>query len=621
MSQYIVSARKYRPDSFESLIGQDNIARTLKNSILRGQLAHAYLFCGPRGVGKTSTARIFAKTINCSHPTADMEPCGECESCVSFAEGRSYCIHELDAASNNGVDDIKALMDQVQIPPQVGKYSVYIIDEVHMLSQSAFNAFLKTLEEPPAHAIFILATTEKHKILPTILSRCQTYDFNRISVPDIVMNLRDIAGKEGVTIDDESLHIIAQKADGAMRDALTIFDQTVAFCGTEVHYEDVIRNLNVLDYEYSFRLVDAFRAGDYASAMLTFDEILAKGFNAQHFISALSSHLRDLIVSRTAGLDALLDLPASLKQRYRAQAEACTLQFLYEALAITTQCEAGYKAAINQRLHIEFALMKLSFLSKGVPVSAGVVPAGESVSPGSKDTGNVLRTPPKRDAWVPPSYVAEGGTVSGTPAPRTDTGSGQQTQPPAPTEPETKPVPEVKPAPEVAPKPEPEPAPEAKPVARRRPAKTGASLSLGALMNESEDSKPVAAATGTPQEELTDEQIIGKWQEMPGLYSKSPRLANALSNAKVEISREDGLTVTFIVTNEAQRAWIESNRLHELEGRFQKLLGRSGVKLRIAAAQFVEEKVIYTPEDKAKYLMENNPEVIDIISDLGLDLK
>ena len=234
MSQYVVAARKYRPESFETLIGQDNIARTLKNSILRGQLAHAYLFCGPRGVGKTSTARIFAKMINCSNPSAEMEPCGECESCVSFREGRSYCIHELDAASNNGVDAIKELMDQVQIPPQVGKYSVYIIDEVHMLSSAAFNAFLKTLEEPPAHAIFILATTEKHKILPTILSRCQTYDFNRISVSDIVRNLRDIAQKEAVNVDDASLHVIAQKADGAMRDALTIFDQTVAFCGSDI---------------------------------------------------------------------------------------------------------------------------------------------------------------------------------------------------------------------------------------------------------------------------------------------------------------------------------------------------------------------------------------------------
>ena len=607
MSQYIVSARKYRPDSFESLIGQDNIARTLKNSILRGQLAHAYLFCGPRGVGKTSTARIFAKTINCAHPNADMEPCGECESCVSFREGRSYCIHELDAASNNGVDE------QVQIPPQVGRYSVYIIDEVHMLSQAAFNAFLKTLEEPPAHAIFILATTEKHKILPTILSRCQTYDFNRIGVADIVKNLRDIAGKENVSIDDESLHIIAQKADGAMRDALTIFDQTVAFCGADVHYEDVIRNLNVLDYEYSFRLVDAFRAGDYASAMLTFDEILAKGFNAQHFISALSSHLRDLIVSRTAGLDALLDLPASLKQRYRAQADACTLQFLYDALTITTQCEAGYKAAINQRLHIEFALMKLAFLSKGVPGSAGATSAGSRTA-----------SDPSQASLGPSLSRAEGGT-------------SPQTQPPTTpvkvSEPKAEaPVVEVTKAVETAsaevPKEAAQPeaaaaaAPEAKPAPRRRAVKTGASLSLNSLMGEHEDGpKGETATDASAVAELTDEEIVGKWKEMAGLYPNQPRLANTLSNAKVEVSREDGLTVTFVVTNDAQRAWIESNKLHELEGKFQKLLGRPGVKLLVTAAQYVEEKVIYTPEDKAKYLMENVPEVIDIITDLGLDIK
>nr|MCR5548437.1 DNA polymerase III subunit gamma/tau [Bacteroidales bacterium] len=379
MSDYIVSARKYRPDSFESLIGQDNIARTLKNSILRGQLAHAYLFCGPRGVGKTSAARIFAKTINCSNPGPDMEPCGECESCRSFQEGRSYCIHELDAASNNGVDDIKTLMDQVQIPPQVGRYSVYIIDEVHMLSQAAFNAFLKTLEEPPAHAIFILATTEKHKIIPTILSRCQTYDFNRISVPDIVRNLRDIAGKEGISVDDESLHVIAHKADGAMRDALTIFDQTVAFCGSDIHYGDVIRNLNVLDYEYSFRLVDAFLAKDYGSALLIFDEILSKGFNALHFVSSLGSHLRDLLVSRTGGLESLLDLPDSLRVRYAEQAGRCSVKFIFDALQVISQCEAGYRGATNQRLHIEFALMRLAFLG-GVPESA-VVAAPVSAAP------------------------------------------------------------------------------------------------------------------------------------------------------------------------------------------------------------------------------------------------
>ena len=378
MSQYIVSARKYRPDSFGTLIGQDNIAQTLKNSILRGQLAHAYLFCGPRGVGKTTTARIFAKMINCSDPSSEMEPCGQCESCLSFAEGRSYCIHELDAASNNGVEDIKTLMDQVRIPPQVGRYSVYIIDEVHMLSQAAFNAFLKTLEEPPAHAIFILATTEKHKILPTILSRCQTYDFNRITVDNIVKNLRMVASSEGVSIDDESLHVIAHKADGAMRDALTIFDQTVAFCGVDVRYHDVLRNLNVLDYEYSFSLVDAFLQGDYAKAMLIFDEVLTKGFNALHFVAALSSHLRDLMVSKSGGLEALLELPESLKKRYREQAERCSLQFLYEGLSITAQCESGYRASVNPRLHIEFALMRLSFI---VSKPAAVSPAPDVKSP------------------------------------------------------------------------------------------------------------------------------------------------------------------------------------------------------------------------------------------------
>ena len=418
MSDYIVSARKYRPDSFETLIGQDNIAQTLKNSIIRGKLAHAYLFCGPRGVGKTTTARIFAKAINCSNPSPEMDPCGECESCRSFQEGRSYCIHELDAASNNGVDDIKNLMDQVQIPPQVGKYSVYIIDEVHMLSTAAFNAFLKTLEEPPAHAIFILATTEKHKILPTILSRCQTYDFNRISVPDIVANLRMIAGKEGVNIDDESLHVIAQKADGAMRDALTIFDQTVAFCGTDVRYEEVLKNLNVLDYDYSFNLVDAFLAGDYGTALLKFDEILSKGFNALHFCAALSSHFRDLMVAKNGGLGALLELPDSLKARYEEQASRCSLKFLYDALSITSACEAGYKQAVNPRLHIEFALMKLSFLMKApdaVSVKASVGAA--SAAGGSSDfrASHSIPSPAKQTTPVHEATGGHGCGITSTP--------------------------------------------------------------------------------------------------------------------------------------------------------------------------------------------------------------
>ncbi len=585
MAQYIVSARKYRPDSFEALIGQDNIARTLKNSILRGQLAHAYLFCGPRGVGKTSAARIFAKTINCSHPSADMEPCGECESCVSFREGRSYCIHELDAASNNGVEDIKALMEQVQIPPQVGRYSVYIIDEVHMLTQSAFNAFLKTLEEPPAHAIFILATTEKHKIIPTILSRCQTYDFNRISVPDIVRNLRDIAGKEGVKVDDESLHVIAHKADGAMRDALTIFDQTVAFCGTDIHYEDVIRNLNVLDYEYSFRLVDAFLAKDYATALLTFDEILSKGFNSLHFISALGSHLRDLLVSRTGGLESLLDLPDSLRERYREQAGRCSVKFLYEALGVIAQCEGGYKAATNQRLHIEFALMRLSFLG-GVPaVDAPVASA------------------PAAGAGQPPKNLGEGrlpGTAAVAAAPVA-----------------------AEPAVILSEQSEPKNLPEApKPRARRR----ASGLSLASLIEGEEitvelaPEESSAAAASLPDAATLE----SKWQELSATYTTSqPRLANALSGAKVTVEEADGgIILSFALVNEAQKNWIAEKKLRELEERFRKICDCPKIRLEpCVVPEEEQEDKIYMPQEKARDLMSKNAEVGQLVKDLALDIR
>lgn len=598
MSDYVVSARKYRPDTFESLIGQETIARTLKNSIRRGQLAHAYLFCGPRGVGKTTAARIFAKTINCSNLGPDLEPCGECDSCRAFKEGNSYNVYELDAASNNGVDDIKNLMDQVRIPPQVGKYSVYIIDEVHMLTTAAFNAFLKTLEEPPAYAIFILATTEKHKILPTILSRCQTYDFNRIGIPDIVRNLKDIASKEGISIDEESLHIIAAKADGAMRDALTIFDQTVAFCGTDVHCEEVMRSLNVLDYEYGFRLVDAFLAGDYAAALKTFDEVLSKGFNAGFFISSLSSHLRDLLVCGTAGLEGLVDFPDSLRKRYAALASRCSLKFLYEALSITEQCDAAYSGATNPRLHIEFALMKLSFINAGVP-AAGM----KAAEPASA----AVQAKPAEE----PAKPAEVSVAAG---PAADSG-----------QPEVFPVELAEPVVETAGAPQPaaaEAKPSAAPARRARPAKTGSSLSLSALMTEKEpEIEPIAdeETADLPSDELINE----KWKELPAMFASQPRLSNLLTQSSLTISQEGNRRlVEFTVTNDAQRKWIEEKVLRELERKFTALLGSSAIRLSpsVLPEEFKTE-IKYTPQEKADDLMSKNQEVLNLVRDLSLDVK
>lgn len=615
MSQYIVSARKYRPDSFETLIGQDNIAQTLKNSILRGKLAHAYLFCGPRGVGKTSTARIFAKTINCSDPTPDMEPCGKCESCLSFAEGRSYCIHELDAASNNGVDDIKALMDQVRIPPQIGRYSVYIIDEVHMLSQAAFNAFLKTLEEPPAHAIFILATTEKHKILPTILSRCQTYDFNRITVDNIVKNLRDIAGKEGISIDDESLHVIAHKADGAMRDALTIFDQTVAFCGTDVKYQDVLRNLNVLDYEHCFMLVDAFLKGDYPAALLKFDEILSKGFNALHFMAALSSHLRDLTVSKSGGLDSLLDLPDSLKKKYREQSERCSIQFLYEALSVTTQCESGYRTSVNPRLHIEFALMKLSFLTQRL---SGQNQAVQQQSPAAQPvlrSAASARTSPAASQQRQPAPQNEQHAETSDTVPQSP--AADTSRPPVPETPQTHDKPQSGPA--IT---EQEAAPSARRQRKIRNSPASA-LSLKSFMEPHETESPVPSEAVNGDTVPADELIRFKWKDLPSMYASKPRLANTLDTAKLEIEEKDGSKyVTFSVLNVAQKEWIESKLLLELEGTFRKAVGSDRLYLRVSVLPDTEIKqTIYMPSEQARDLIAKNEEVKNLVTDFGLDVK
>ena len=404
MENYIVSARKYRPSTFESVVGQRALTTTLKNAIATQKLAHAYLFCGPRGVGKTTCARIFAKTINCMTPTADGESCNQCESCVAFNEQRSYNIHELDAASNNSVDDIRQLVEQVRIPPQIGKYKVYIIDEVHMLSASAFNAFLKTLEEPPRHAIFILATTEKHKILPTILSRCQIYDFNRISVEDTVNHLSYVASKEGISAEPEALNVIAMKADGGMRDALSIFDQVVSFTGGNITYKSVIDNLNVLDYEYYFRLTDCFLANKVSDALLLFNDVLNKGFDGSHFITGLSSHFRDLLVGKDPVTLPLLEVGASIRQRYQEQAQKCPLPFLYKAMKLCNECDLNYRISKNKRLLVELTLIQVAQLTtEGDDVSGGRSPK-QTIKP-------VFSQP----AAAQPSQVASASSVQQAP--------------------------------------------------------------------------------------------------------------------------------------------------------------------------------------------------------------
>ena len=363
MENYIVSARKYRPTTFESVVGQRALTTTLKNAIATNKLAHAYLFCGPRGVGKTTCARIFAKTINCLSPASDGEACNACESCLAFNEQRSYNIHELDAASNNSVDDIRSLIEQVRIPPHIGKYKVYIIDEVHMLSPSAFNAFLKTLEEPPHHAIFILATTEKHKILPTILSRCQIYDFNRINIQDTVEHLQYVANKENIQAEPEALNVIAQKADGGMRDALSIFDQVTSFTGGNITYKGVIENLNVLDYEYYFKLTDCFLENKVSDAIILFNEILKNGFDGHHFMTGLASHFRDILVSKDPQTLPLLEVGASIRERYQAQAQKCDPKFLYRAMKLCNDCDLNYRTSKNKRLLVELTLIQCAQLT------------------------------------------------------------------------------------------------------------------------------------------------------------------------------------------------------------------------------------------------------------------
>ena len=574
MEKFIVSARKYRPGNFATLVGQESIAQTLKNSIKRGQLAHAYLFCGPRGVGKTSTARIFAKTINCLNPGPDLEPCGECESCRSFAEGVSFCIHELDAASNNSVEDIRTLIDQVRIPPQTGRYSVYIIDEVHMLSAAAFNAFLKTLEEPPAYAIFILATTEKHKIIPTVLSRCQTYDFNRISIADIVKQLKGIASSEGIAAEDEALHVIAQKADGAMRDALTLFDQAVAFCGTNITYLEVIRNLNVLDTDYYFNLVESFLAGNYANALKLFDEVLAKGFNALYFVGGLSRHIRDLMVCKDNISLSLLETSELLAKRYKEQSSRCSLRFLYNILGESIKCEQEYRTSSNQRLLVEFLLVKACAANSAALREA---PAAQPAAPAAQPA-------------APAAQLAAPATQQQTPAP-------VAAQAPAAAQPSASAQQATAPA-----------APQA-----------SGSFSIKNLIKNATLSHREGSEKAKEQQPVTQEELQMVWLALA--EEQKPNLRSAMIQSPATL-QEDGTTILFMVSNGSQKDWIMAKMHTYLSDTLRERLHNSQITLDVDVRKLEElPKTPYMPEERAKHIIQNNPEARELVKDLDLEIK
>jgi DNA polymerase-3 subunit gamma/tau len=600
MENFVVSARKYRPATFASVVGQTHITSTLKNAIARGQLAHAYLFCGPRGVGKTTCARIFAKAINCFSPI-DNEACNECESCRSFNEGRSFNIHELDAASNNSVEDIRSLTDQVRIPPQVGRYSVYIIDEVHMLSAAAFNAFLKTLEEPPAHAIFILATTEKHKIIPTILSRCQIFDFNRIRVEDSVGYLKYIAAQEGVSYDDESLNLIAQKADGGMRDALSMFDKAVSFCGQSLSYHEVARSLNVLDYDTYFTTIDTLMAGDYTRALLLFDRVLSAGFSAQTFMAGLAQHCRDLLMCRDQQTLPLLEVTGTLLDRYRTQAASCDAEFLFGAITLLAQLDATIRTATNRRLTVELGLMKLCRLSqkKNEPI-------------GDLDS---FELPPLNGAVVAPA-VAQPMVTTPKVAPQTtapQTVGAQPTPQPTPTAQEPTPAPKA-----VA-------TPQPKATVRTTTSRTsisGTSISslLGKVAPKSaeEGSEQGTSNSLTSIDPLTEQKIANAREKfIAKLREQSVRLALAFDTMKVDGNR---------LVIEAESDVLEDEIRHHKTAVLQLLADTAGINgmLELEIVRPVVEYRAPKPirvEDRMAFLVDKNPLVDKLRKALELELE
>lgn len=579
MSNYIVSARKYRPTTFESVVGQQALTQTLRNAIRTNHLAHAYLFCGPRGVGKTTCARIFAKTINCLTPTAENDACNACESCVAFNEQRSFNIHELDAASNNSVEDIRSLIDQVRIPPQIGKYSVYIIDEVHMLSQGAFNALLKTLEEPPSYAIFILATTEKHKVLPTILSRCQVYDFSRITVADTIRHLQYVAQQEGVNASEEALNVVAQKADGGMRDALSIFDQLVSFCGTTISYEQAIAVLNVLDTDYYFRLVDAALAGNVSDALLLLNEVLVKGFDAGHFVTGFAQHLRDVLVSKDVATIQLLETSDAIRQHYQEQAQRCHAKWLFNALDVMNTCDVQYRTAKNKRLTVELALVKLCRLTEAPVQEVQKVQSVGQSSGVQKVQGS--------NATVAP-----------------------------------KPAPAVQSAAQAAPAPKPAPP---KPAAAMP--SLGSMPSLGNLgvigqAKPASQSQQAAPANVTPSVQrnnpFTADQLNDAWVGLRVHFQGEERLLAMLANYQPTLVNEELCRITVANPWQKQEFAKFGKKVMDL---IRDALQNDLLKLQVDVAEFDRSTKAYTAAEKYKLLVKQNPHLADLKTRMNLQLE
>ena len=631
MSDFIVSARKYRPATFASVVGQKHITSTLKNAIERGQLAHAYLFCGPRGVGKTTCARIFAKAINCLNPNGS-EACNECESCRSFNEGRSLNIHELDAASNNSVEDIRTLIEQVRIIPQVGRYSVFIIDEVHMLSAAAFNAFLKTLEEPPAHAIFILATTEKHKIIPTILSRCQIYDFNRIRVEDGVEYLKYIASQEGIAADEESLNLIAQKADGGMRDALSMFDKAVSFCGKALDYRNVAQTLNVLDYDTYFSVTEMLLAGNYVDTLVTFDSVLSRGFSGQTFMAGLNRHMRDLLMAKRPETLRLIEMTGTLLERYRTQAGACSVEFLFGAISVLTELDGKIRQSSNQRLLVELGLMKIAGLGQkknDTLTSSGEYPLPE-LTP--RTAAAAVAATPAAQPQPDPATRPGPNPVPAAPQQPAAVQPGQASQPasapiPAPAPQPAAPRPETPAQPAAAPGPAPAPAarPEAsKPAPQpvRRPLISGTSLSeLLASAGSNPDEEPSEQETAEPEVATIDPECERKLERarekiLNLIRERRPRFVPAF-----ELMRVQGNTISLSVPTSELREEILRNKTGMLM-RIAELASITGaIELEVVVNEEIRAARPIKLEDRVKYMTEKNPLIAELRKALDLEVE